>query len=239
MKNIFFILTLLIFCLTQVVAQDVQLESNEDEILSKLKQLRQQELTSEAQIEKIFDELGLTHYSHSEVSELSDLLRQDLPGRELDDHLLQFISRTLRQHQDMISSPSNHSQINKANNQPLTTEQQAIIAQVLEDFQVNENAGRCNHNDPVVAIDHNGNFLIAWRDERNCNYDIYGRRYHSNGIPSGTDFKINDDVKILNSKDHPFRVVPQSKNDVVVGEGYLNALLPKLSWNVIRLSTKK
>jgi len=49
----------------------------------------------------------------------------------------------------------------------------------------------------------------------------------------------NDDVKIINSKDHPFRVVPQFKNDVVVEEGYLKALLPKLSWNVIRLSTKQ
>ena len=49
----------------------------------------------------------------------------------------------------------------------------------------------------------------------------------------------NDDVKITNSKDHPLRVVPQFKNDAVVEEGYLNALLPKLSWNVIRLSTKQ
>ena len=49
----------------------------------------------------------------------------------------------------------------------------------------------------------------------------------------------NDDVKITNSKDHPFRVVPQFKNDVVVEKGYLKALLPKLSWNVIRLSIKK
>jgi alpha-N-arabinofuranosidase len=49
----------------------------------------------------------------------------------------------------------------------------------------------------------------------------------------------NDDVKITNSKDHPFRIVPQFKNDAVVKERYLNALLPKLSWNVIRLSIKK
>ena len=49
----------------------------------------------------------------------------------------------------------------------------------------------------------------------------------------------NDDVKTINSKDHPFRVVPQFKNDAVVEEGYLNALLPKLSWNVIRISTKQ
>lgn len=48
----------------------------------------------------------------------------------------------------------------------------------------------------------------------------------------------NDNVKITNSKDQPFRVVPQFKNDAVVEERHLNALLPKLSWNVIRLSTK-
>jgi len=49
----------------------------------------------------------------------------------------------------------------------------------------------------------------------------------------------NNDVKITNSKDHPLRVIPQFKNDAVVEEGYLKALLPKLSWNVIRLSTKQ
>jgi len=49
----------------------------------------------------------------------------------------------------------------------------------------------------------------------------------------------NDDVKITNSKDHPFRAIPQFKNDTVVEEGYLKTLLPKLSWNVIRLSMKK
>ena len=47
-----------------------------------------------------------------------------------------------------------------------------------------------------------------------------------------------DDIKIINSKDHPFRVAPQFKNDAVVEENCLSALLPKLSWNVIRLSTK-
>lgn len=49
----------------------------------------------------------------------------------------------------------------------------------------------------------------------------------------------NDDVKIINSKDHPFRVVPQFKNDTVVEKDCLNVLLPKLSWNVIRLSIKQ
>jgi len=49
----------------------------------------------------------------------------------------------------------------------------------------------------------------------------------------------NDDVKMINSKDHPFKVVPQFKKDVVVEKGCVNVLLPKLSWNVIRLSIKK
>jgi len=46
-------------------------------------------------------------------------------------------------------------------------------------------------------------------------------------------------VKITNSKDNPFRIAPQVKNDAVIEERTLNTLLPKLSWNVIRLSEKK
>jgi len=49
----------------------------------------------------------------------------------------------------------------------------------------------------------------------------------------------NDNVKISNTKKYPFRVVPELKNDSVVEDGVLKALLPRLSWNIIRISIGK
>jgi len=46
----------------------------------------------------------------------------------------------------------------------------------------------------------------------------------------------HDDVKIANSKDYPFRIIPETKHDSIIEEGILKAFLPKLSWNVIRIS---
>ncbi|KQC11281.1 MAG: alpha-N-arabinofuranosidase [Candidatus Cloacimonas sp. SDB] len=49
----------------------------------------------------------------------------------------------------------------------------------------------------------------------------------------------NDDVKTSNTKDYPFRVIPEIKKDSVIEDGILKALLPKLSWNVIRIAIEK
>jgi len=46
----------------------------------------------------------------------------------------------------------------------------------------------------------------------------------------------NEDMKAINSKDYTENVVPHDRGNAVMERGKLTALLPKLSWNVIRLS---
>ena len=48
----------------------------------------------------------------------------------------------------------------------------------------------------------------------------------------------NNDIKAMNSIQFPDKVVPHKKNSEIK-DGILNAMLPKLSWNVIRLTTDK
>ena len=46
----------------------------------------------------------------------------------------------------------------------------------------------------------------------------------------------HEDSKARNTAEHPDNVVPHSGGDATVRDGKLTALLPALSWNVIRLS---
>lgn len=48
----------------------------------------------------------------------------------------------------------------------------------------------------------------------------------------------NKDLKAVNTKDNPFNVVPHSNGNAIVEENTVKAILPKLSWNVIRLSKR-
>lgn len=45
----------------------------------------------------------------------------------------------------------------------------------------------------------------------------------------------NDDLKAVNSEENPYNVIPHDNGKAAVEEGRLKALLPKASWNVIRL----
>jgi hypothetical protein len=65
-------------------------------------------------------------------------------------------------------------------------------------FKVNDNVGPADQEYPAVAIDSGGNFVIAWQDQRNGNYDIYTQRYSSTGSPIGSNFKVNDDPGTTN-----------------------------------------
>jgi hypothetical protein len=62
-------------------------------------------------------------------------------------------------------------------------------------FKVNR-TGFSWHWFPAIALDDSGNFVIVWNDDRNGNNndDIYAQRYDSQGIPSGVNFKVNDDT---------------------------------------------
>jgi alpha-N-arabinofuranosidase len=45
----------------------------------------------------------------------------------------------------------------------------------------------------------------------------------------------NDDLKAVNTEENPWTVVPHDKGNAQVEDGTLQAVLPKASWNVIRL----
>lgn len=68
-----------------------------------------------------------------------------------------------------------------------------ISAVVLEDFQMNQNAGSCNQLSPVIAMAGDGSIFSAWVDYRNIDADIYARRFDSNGNPKGPGVLVNDD----------------------------------------------
>ena len=67
----------------------------------------------------------------------------------------------------------------------------SLPAQIIEDFQVNENVGRCNHNEPSIAMDDEGNFVVVWDDFRNTEQHIFGQFYNRNGIPIGSNFQLS------------------------------------------------
>ncbi|SHF19498.1 alpha-N-arabinofuranosidase [Caldanaerobius fijiensis DSM 17918] len=49
----------------------------------------------------------------------------------------------------------------------------------------------------------------------------------------------NQDLKAMNTKENPFNVVPHNDGKAAVEDGVVKAILPKLSWNVIRLANRK
>ena len=46
----------------------------------------------------------------------------------------------------------------------------------------------------------------------------------------------HDDPKAINTAKHPNKVAPHDGGDAALLNGRLTALLPRLSWNVIRMS---
>jgi hypothetical protein len=61
-------------------------------------------------------------------------------------------------------------------------------------FLVNDDGGNQNQTGPVIVINPNSDFWIAWSDARNIHTDVYVQQYNSAGLPIGNNFKINDDV---------------------------------------------
>src|SRR3989339_25110 len=60
--------------------------------------------------------------------------------------------------------------------------------------KANDDLGTTSQYAPSIALDGIGNFVIAWHDRRNNNYDIYYQRYNSIGVAQGVNTKANDDA---------------------------------------------
>ncbi len=61
------------------------------------------------------------------------------------------------------------------------------------EFKVNDDIGSTAQNSPAVVATPDGGYWIFWSDSRNGNFDIYGQRLDRNGLPRGTNFRVNDD----------------------------------------------
>ncbi len=72
----------------------------------------------------------------------------------------------------------------------------SVFAQTIvkDDFRVNDDSdvGGSNQRMPAIAMDHEGNFVVVWVDERNGGMDIYGQRFDCSGNTLGENFKVND-----------------------------------------------
>ncbi|MBI9038750.1 MAG: T9SS type A sorting domain-containing protein [Bacteroidales bacterium] len=51
---------------------------------------------------------------------------------------------------------------------------------------------------PAISIDDGGNFVIAWTDQPNGNYDIFARCFLPDGTPIGDKFQVNNDSGTTN-----------------------------------------
>jgi hypothetical protein len=95
-----------------------------------------------------------------------------------------------------------------------------------ENFKVNDDAGSCEQNYPVVAMVKNGSFIIAWRDNRNETHfpDIFAQRYDSTAVPIGNNFKVNKDyictqngtISIGCDSSGRFGIVWPTENDIII-----------------------
>jgi len=63
-----------------------------------------------------------------------------------------------------------------------------------ENFMVNDDVEYTYQECPAIAVDTSGNFIIAWEDNRNGDWDIYIQRYLSDGTPLGSNFMVEDSV---------------------------------------------
>ncbi|HQF42912.1 MAG TPA: hypothetical protein PK073_08350, partial [Ignavibacteriaceae bacterium] len=58
--------------------------------------------------------------------------------------------------------------------------------------QVYSSAGNSDKLYPTVSMDMFGNFIIAWQENKNGNWDIYFCGFDNNGAPRGIIMKVND-----------------------------------------------
>ncbi len=63
-----------------------------------------------------------------------------------------------------------------------------------DNYRVNVDGGAVNQAEVSVAMDYFGNFIIAWRDDRLGNNDIYAQYYRAEGSSLGGNYRVNSDA---------------------------------------------
>jgi len=82
-------------------------------------------------------------------------------------------------------------------------------------FQISDDTGRIDQNEPAIAVTSSGDFVITWQEYRSGNYDIFAQHYTGGGIEAGENYKINDDTNSINQAD-PVIAVDRSGNFIIV-----------------------
>ncbi len=78
-------------------------------------------------------------------------------------------------------------------------------------FQINIDTVISYHNYPLVSVCENGNFMVAWEDNRfGYNGDIFAQYYSNDGTAIGGNFKVNDNI---NDADQTSPSITKSIND--------------------------
>jgi len=68
-----------------------------------------------------------------------------------------------------------------------------------ENFQINTDTTNYYIKYPIVSMDENGNFLVAWEDDLfGYNGDIFAQYYSNDGTPTGYNFMVNDNISDAN-----------------------------------------
>ncbi|MBN2105526.1 T9SS type A sorting domain-containing protein [bacterium] len=71
----------------------------------------------------------------------------------------------------------------------------------ISSFQVDDSDSANTFASPCIAVSVNGDFVVAWEDERGDGINIYAQRYTSEGIPQGDNFRVNDIVEGMECED--------------------------------------
>ena len=60
------------------------------------------------------------------------------------------------------------------------------------EFQVNSYTTDYQRS-PSVALDANGNFVVAWQSygQDGSSYGVFGQRFNATGVPQGSEFQVN------------------------------------------------
>jgi hypothetical protein len=211
-KLIFVLIAL--FLPTLVFAQEWMLNEKMDDLLIRIKQVQKGNPGAERQVQRLLGEWNTDMRSPMAMRELSRLLRQDAPEELLRHQLPLLMERYGRDHREQRTELLSSLPVTTADNHPLAPEQRGVIAQVLEDFQVNENVGGCAQCFPAIAVDGSGNFVVVWEDYRNGTSDIYIQRYTSSGLKQGANFRVNDESS--SRKEDPAIAVDAAGNFMVV-----------------------